>query len=144
MQNQISIFGSQGRIVIEVLGYENPSAKNEDDANWLATSLRVEAGPFSGSFRLAFTTHDLTTLLDQIQNALGALTGTVSFQNLEDDVSLNIRFDSRGGATVSGAAHPHLSQGVALHFQFDSDQSILRNTARELEATLRRFPVISV
>jgi TonB family protein len=65
MENYISITGEGGRIAIEVLAYENPSAANQDDANWLATKLAVEAGPFSGSFKVAFTTHDLISLHDQ-------------------------------------------------------------------------------
>jgi hypothetical protein len=141
MENHISVGGEQGRIAIEVLAYENPSAANQDDANWLATKLSVEAGPFSGSFKVAFTTHDLISLHDQIKKALESLSGTVSFQNLEDDLSLNIEFDKRGRASVSGVAHPHGSQRAALHFQFDTDQSVLSRTAQELGAVLRKFPV---
>ncbi len=137
----ISITGEGGRITIEVLAYENPSAANQDDANWLATKLAVEAGPFSGSFKVAFTTHDFISLHDQLKKAAESLSGTVSFQNLEDDLSLNIEFDKRGRATVSGVAHPHGSQRVALHFRFETDQSVLNRTAQELGAVLRQFPV---
>jgi hypothetical protein len=141
MEERITFTGDQGNFVIEVSAYENPSATHEDDANWLASRLTVSAEPFSGSFKAAFTTHDLASLHEQLKKALVSLSGTVTFQSTEDDLSLTIEFNKRGAASITGVAQPHGSRGAALHFRFDTEQSALTRTLHELEVVLRRFPV---
>lgn len=41
------INGLGGSILIEVIGYEKPVARNDSDANWLRSRIRVAAGSFS-------------------------------------------------------------------------------------------------
>jgi hypothetical protein len=59
MFNIAHIQGDKGQITVEVLGYENPTATDPDDANWLEAILKLKAGPFSGSLKLAMTTIEL-------------------------------------------------------------------------------------
>lgn len=141
MKEQITFTGGQGSLLIEVFAYENPSATHEDDANWLTCGITVRVEPFSGCFRAAFQTRDLVNLYEQLKKALQSLSGTVSFQNLEGDLSLTIEFNRRGGASVMGVAGSHGSQRAALHFRLDTDQSALSQTLRELRVVLQRFPV---
>jgi multidrug efflux pump subunit AcrA (membrane-fusion protein) len=141
MEERITFSGEQGSLAIEVSAYENPSATDEDDANWLASKLTVKAEPFSGSFKVAFTTHDFASLHERLKKALASLSEAVTFQSTEDDLSLTIEFNKRGTATIAGVAQPHGSRGAALHFRLDTDQSALTRTLRELESVLRRFPV---
>jgi len=138
---EIKLGGDKGSIVIKVIGYERPEADNQDDANWLKCALTVEATPFSGTFNSAFTTHDLVHLYEQLENSLSSLSGTVSFENTENDIAFDIEFNKRGGATLSGAAHPHKWLGASLQFRLETDQSYLAQTMRQLEVVLRRFPV---
>jgi hypothetical protein len=138
---QIRFAGEQGTLAIEIYGYERSVAEDQDDANWLRAELTVKAGPFSGAFKSAFTTYDLTSLCDGMKNVLAALSGSMSFQNTEHDIAFNIEFDKRGGATINGTVHPHRSPEASLKFRFDTDQSYLAHTLSQLEALLRRFPI---
>ena len=140
VSEQIKFAGEQGSLLLEVSGYENPLATNEDDANWLASTLTIKAGPFAGVFRVAFTTHDLISLRDRLKNGLAALSETVSFQSTEDDIAFDIEFNKRGAATISGTAQPHRSLEASLTFRLDTDQSALAQTLRQLETVVRRFP----
>jgi hypothetical protein len=140
MVEPIKFASEQGALTIEVHGYERSGAKDEDDANWLKCEVSLKAGPFSGAFNAAFTTYDLVALAERLKGALAALSGTVSFQNTEHDVVFDIAFDKRGNASIHGTAQPHRSPEASLTFRFDTDQSYLTQTLRQLEAVLRSFP----
>jgi hypothetical protein len=144
MGTQIIFPGENGKLVIEVSGYERSSADNEDDANWLTSSLTVKAGPFSGTMRVAFTTHDLTLLHDRLKQALVSLSGTVPFENTDGELSLTVDFNKRGGASIKGIAQTRGPLGAALHFQLETDQSALTQTLHQLDDVLRAFPVRSM
>jgi hypothetical protein len=103
--------------------------------------MTIKAGPFSGAFKSAFTTYDFIALVEHLKGALATLSGTVSFQNTENDIALNIEFDKRGNGNIHGTAQPHRSPEASLAFRFDTDQSYLAQTLRELESVLRHFPV---
>jgi hypothetical protein len=142
MGQEVTLTGEQGRLAIDVASYENPSATNRDDANWLASTISVKAEPFSGVLNAAFTTHDLINLYEQLKKALARLSGTVAFQSTDGDLSLTIEFNKRGAATISGLIQPHGSHGASvLQFRLDTDQSALSQTLRQLELAVRRFPV---
>lgn len=141
MDTQIKIAGEQGSLTIEVHGYERPSAKDPDDANWLRCDLTIKAGPFTGAFKCALTTYDLFAFAERLKSSLAVLSGTASFQNTEQDIAFEIDFDRRGTARIQGTAQPHRSLEGSLGFRFDTDQTYLAQSLRQLEAVLRSFPV---
>lgn len=143
-KNQIQIAGEQGGLTIEVQGYERPWANDQDDANWLKCHIAIKAGPFTGTFKSSFTTYDLVALAERLKGALGTLAGTVSFENSEGDVVLEIIFDKRGAATIQGTAQPHRSPEGSLTFRLDTDQTYLAQSLRQLNAVIRSFPVKQV
>jgi hypothetical protein len=136
---QIKFAGEQGGLTIEVYGYERPAAGDQDDANWLKCELSIKAGPFGGTFKCAFTTYDIIALAERLRGALAA-SGTVSFQNTEGDLDLDIALDKRGGTVIKGRANARGLQEISLQFRFDSDQSYLTQTLGQLDTVLRRFP----
>jgi hypothetical protein len=141
MADQITFIGEGGRITIEVSDYERETADNEDDANWLNSTIAIEASPFSGVFGVALTTHELGVLHERLQAALQSLSGTVVFQTTEEDLSLEFKFGGRGSVSISGVAQPHRSAAGTLHFRFESDQSSIGLAVQELSSALRHFPV---
>ena len=126
--------------MIDVSGFERPSADNEADANWLASFLTVKAGPFSGTMRVAFTTHDLTVLHDRLKQALASQSGTVHFENTDGELSLAVDFKKRGGASIKGVAQTSGPLGAALHIQLETDQSTLTQTLHQLGGCSASFP----
>lgn len=141
MSCEIRLSGEQGSLTLEINGYERPEAEDPDDANWLMCKLTIKAGSFSGAFKSAFTTYDLVALHERLKIALKTLSGTFTFRNTEDDVKLDVQFDERGCAVLSGTAQPHQSLEGSLTFRFDTDQSYLSQTLRQLEGALRTFRV---
>lgn len=144
MPDKITFLGDGGKVTIEVFDYERSESSNDDDANWLSSRISVETPPFSGQFSAALTTHETATLHDRLEAALRSLSGTVSFHNTEEDLLLEFKFMERGSVFISGVATPHRSPAVALHFQLNSDQSIINLAAQELSNVLRHFPVRQV
>lgn len=141
MSEEIRVAGHRAIIAIEVLSYERPEVMDPDDANWLKCGVSVKAGPFTGAFPCTLTTRDLATLTERLKTALGVPSGKVAFRTTESDISLEILFDNRGTAVVLGSVEPQVSPEASLHFRFETDQSYLTQTLRQLESVLRRFPV---
>src|SRR5579884_2627845 len=121
MGHKATFLGDGAKITIEVFDYENPLAQDPDDASWLKSELAVHAGPFSGAFKTALTTHDLAALYQRIYEGLQSLSERVSFQTTEGDLDLNIDFFKSGKAQIQGVVQPHGVARTALNYQFQSD-----------------------
>ena len=52
MANTFTFFTKVARIEVRNIEFENRSTKNEMDALWLDLTVTVQAGGFSGSFKL--------------------------------------------------------------------------------------------
>jgi hypothetical protein len=126
---------------VRLLDFENRSGEDEVDAIWLDSTVTVKAGAFLGSFKAAFTTHDLVNRHEQLKSALEYQSGRVSVQSTEGDLWLAIEFDGHGGASISGVATPHRLRRATLHFHVDTDQFALFRTLYELEDALQDLPV---
>ena len=144
MAEVIKFGGEQGSLTIAVRDYERPETEELNDANWLRCEVTVKVEPFNGAFRCDFTTHDLVALAEPLKKSLASLSGTVSFQNMEQDIVFDIVFnDKHGPAEILGKAQPTRWLAACLTFRLDTDQSYLTQSLREIEAVLRKFPVKS-
>jgi len=137
----VPIAGSGGSITIEVLGYENPGAGNDSDANWLRSKVRVVVGPFSGEVDAALTTQDFVYFERELTEMLRTLEGKATFQTDEDWLRFEIGMGSRGTATVSGAVKAGGGTQASLRFWFETDQSFLAQTKRALAEVAEHLPV---
>lgn len=140
MNNIASIAGQDGKLIVEVLGYENPQASNVDDANWLAVLLSAVVGPFAGKFRVAFTAYDLLALYEKLKTVTMAFSGSVFFQSTEGNLSLEVKFASNGTATLEGVIQPSASYKASLHFRFEIDAGALAAAVKELSTLVEHFP----
>jgi hypothetical protein len=141
MSEQITFLGNVGRLTVEVSGYEREVADNEDDANWLSSTIAIQAPPFSGTFAASLRTHELQDFYEHLDAALRSLSGTVVFQTLEDDLTLEFQFQNKGSVSITGVAQPHRFRANVLRFRFESDQSSVGLAAKELSSVLQHFPV---
>jgi hypothetical protein len=135
------ITGSDGSIRIEVLGYENPIAENDSDANWLRSRIRVAVGSFSGETDAALTTQDFAYFERQLAEVLRTLQGKATFQTDEDSLRFEVWMGSLGTATVSGAVKATSGSQASLRFSFETDQSYLAQTELELVEVTKEFPI---
>src|SRR5580704_988386 len=131
MANTFTFFAKVARIEVRTIEFENRSTKNEMDAVWLDSTVTVQAGSFSESFRVSFTTDDLVSLHEQLKSALTTLSGTVFCQTTGGGFSLAIKLDRCGKAAITGVAHPNRLRAGILHFQLDTDHFALTRTLRE-------------
>jgi hypothetical protein len=136
--------GGPDRLTFEVFDYERPSVSDMYDANWLKATVSISAGPFTGRFRANMTTWDLAKLHDQLTEALERLAGRTDFESTESDIVLAVEFSHRGTATVSGLLRPSGSERTTLSFSFETDQSALSETVRQLDELVHRLPVREV
>ena len=146
MTNTVQIRGDGAAIQIEVLGYERPVASDEDDANWLRAKCSVTVAEFSAVLNVALVTHDFARFADELQQAVRLLKGTATFSTVEAGIAIEIKFTTAGHAEVSGSVKSQTStvpDVSVLSFSFETDQSFLAHTVRELKAIASRFPVRS-
>ena len=70
------------------------------------------------------------------------LKGTATFSTVEAGLAIEIKFTTAGHVEVFGSAQTSLVPDVSvLSFSFETDQSFLVHTVRELKAIVSRFPV---
>lgn len=134
------IAGPGARCTIHVLGYENPTAQDPSDANWLSCCVSLRCDRFSAECPAAFSTQDFGALAEELRTVLGSVTGAASFHADEEVLSLSINLGRTGNASVSGVLRLPGSTHGMLSFSFESDQTYLSETLRHLEALTRTFP----
>jgi len=99
---------------------------------------------FSAVLRLALVTHDFARFADELEQAVQLLKGKATFSTAEAGLALEIKFTTAGHPEVFGSARSQMSSVPdvsVLSFSFETDQSFLARTARELKAMVSRFPV---
>lgn len=145
LTNTVQIRGDGNIIQIEVFGYERPDANDEYDANWLRARCSVTVAEFSAVLSLALVAHDFAQFADELEQAVQRLKGTAIFSTVEAGLAIEIKFTTAGHAEVFGSAR---SQSIVpdvsvLSFSFETDQSFLAHTVRQLKTIVSRFPVRS-
>jgi hypothetical protein len=144
MAKTMEIGGHGGHIKIDVRGYERPETSDEDDANWLVARCNVTVGEFSCILKLSLVTRDFAEFLAQLEKAVDSLNGAATFTTLEEGLHLEIKFNHAGHADLFGRARSQTSlvpdQSV-LSFSFETDQSFLARTVRELKGIVKQFPI---
>jgi hypothetical protein len=144
MTKTVEIRGHSGHIKIEVQGYERPEATDDDDANWLVASCNVVVGEFTCILRLSLVTSDFVQFLAQLEKAVGSLSGNATFATLEEGLQVEINFNCAGHADLFGRARSRISlvpKQSELSFSFETDQSFLAQTLRELKGIVAQFPI---
>jgi hypothetical protein len=109
--------------MIEVLGYENPSAQHTSDANWLTCRVEIHVRSFSGEVDAAFTTQDFVEFARSLRFAVADVKGTAVFETDENALQLRVEFGHTGTARVSGTLREADRPQTSLTFSFESDQT---------------------
>ena len=129
-----------------MFGYERPDATDEYDANWLRARCSITVAEFSAVLSLALVTHDFARFADELEQAVQLLKGKATFSTAEDGLAVEIRFKTAGHAEVFGSARSQTSfvpDAPVLSFSFETDQSFLAHTVREVKTVVSQFPVRS-
>jgi hypothetical protein len=141
VSNIIEIQGEGARVSIEIVGFQRPNSTNVDDANWLQGNLKITLESFSCRMCIPLRTYDLSQLQVELETCLQALEGRATLRLLEPVLQVDLDFNRRGHVTVKGVAQTLGQRRSALSFSFDSDQSYLAETNRQLKAALLSFSI---
>ncbi len=138
MAAKFTFFAEGDSIEVRIVDFETPKPQ-QSGAIWLDSTVTVEAGAFSGSFKASFTTDDLVSLHEHLKSALIAQNGTVFCKNTGGGLSIVLNLRDDGRVSIVGIAQPNRLRGGTLHFEIATDHFALIRTFRQLEDTLRVF-----
>lgn len=139
--NTLNIRGEFGRrVTVEIHGYENESAQEPYDANWLRCSVKANIGRFQGEVDASFTTHDFVRFSSELEQVVTGASSVALFQTYEEALALRVEVDRTGRAVVSGKLREVDFNGPVLSFTFESDLSFLAQMQAELRHIIVDFP----
>ena len=138
--NVIPIKGKTSNLSIEVLDYENASAFNSYDANWLSCVIRIEVGPFQAQYVASLTTDDFLEFRESLQEVLRGSTSKSIFSTFEEWLRIEICASSSGTSVVSGEASDVSTPDTSLRFSFEIDKIGLERTLWALRSVVKKFP----
>lgn len=143
--HSFSLGGSdREKVIVTVVGYERAVTGDYHDDNWVAVVVEVVAGAFSGKFNAAFLTVDFVSFLAQLRDLYDSLKGEAIFSTLEEQLSIRVTGNGRGGIVVEGEALDQPGIGNKLVFELVLDQTNLLPALRELDEIVSLFPVRGV
>ncbi len=115
---QVTIGHTQADYVrIDVLSHE------VDD--WRVADVEVACGIWKGTFRWQFYKGELRRFGQQIQQLYRTLSGTVSLDSMEPNLTLKMSGDGKGHMLIEGRAEPEFHVGTYLVFSLALDQTEL-------------------
>ena len=142
MSIEIEIAGHGGYLKIEILEYENPSAQDLSDANWLSCNVIARVGAFSSSLNASFTTHDFVQFRNELQELMAKQKSTASFITDEEQLSLRVDMGNAGIVSVEGTLQTYDMPRASLVFSFESDMSFLAKTISGLRNLVKELNLI--
>ena len=129
------------RVEIQVNGYERAPVGELFDDNWVRVVVTVAVGGFSGKFAAAFFTSDFIGLREELLALHRSLKGKASFSTMEEQLSLELTGNGRGGIELKGFAADAPGSGNHLEFVLRLDQGHLPKVLSGLDEILNEFPV---
>lgn len=141
MPVEITLGGHGGRVVVTVLGYENPSATSPSDANWLNCEILVRIGGWEGGVRAALTTEDFATFSKELRAVLDGTEVYAALDTMEEALSFKVEMTRTGHCRLSGTVRDRSNVDVKFSFVLQSDQTFLRPALARIEQVERAFPV---
>jgi len=130
-------------VTIEVQSYERGITGDYHDDNWLNVIVNIKSGGFSGGFSASFLTEDFSSFHEEVSALYETLNGSAIFSTMEEQLSLSLVGNGRGGVELTGIAFDETGVGNQLKFSFSIDQTHLRSLLQGLNEIKTAFPVRS-
>ena len=139
MGEELTIAGAGSHITITILDYERPKGR-EFGPEWLSCAVDCSVGSFNAKLAIPLATEDLQRFRDSLGQVVERLVGNAAMDTIEGRIGIVVEMSSRGTATVSGNVSYRSGPDATLSFKFETDQSYLARTLRELNRVLEIFP----
>lgn len=141
-KDTLEIEGNGFRLVVDILGYENPKAPCTSDANWICSRIHLETNGCNAQVAANLTTHDLATFHEELEHMLATLVGSASLETDEEAISLRLEVKTTGAIHGSGEIRIANGTHLSISFDFESDQSFITSSLSQLKKVTSRYPVI--
>ena len=128
------------RVEVQVNGYERAPVGEYFDDNWVRVVVVVAVGRFAGEYEATFLTSDFVGFRKELQALHHSLDGKASFSTMEEQLSLELVGNGRGGIELKGLAADVPGSDNRLEFVLQLDQSHLPNVLAGLDEILNEFP----
>ena len=126
--------------MVQVHGYERAPVGEYFDDNWVRSEVFVCVGAFSGEYTAAFLTSDFVRFREEVRALHESLAGKAIFSSLEEQLSIELKGNGRGGIALVGVAADAPGTGNQLKFELELDQSYLPSVLKGLDEILGKFP----
>ena len=140
--NYFTIKGHNSALTINISGYENDNAADFYDKNWLNAEAKIDTPPFKGVFEFSLTTMNLNNFYKYLLDftAVDKSIDQISFNTLEDDISINLLKNSLGHVQINGLIKPYIGESK-LEIAFDSDLTYMEDLKKRLKSIVQKFPI---
>ena len=122
--------------------YAYPSADNPHDANWYRNILVCVLPAFKAEIEeVILDGLILSHFLGELHDFITLKKSSVKFEPTEPYFDLELSFNSRKNVIVKGSVQYPAGWGAELRFELDTNLTYVERFYKELESTLKEFPV---
>ncbi|HEX3386768.1 MAG TPA: hypothetical protein VHS53_16320 [Mucilaginibacter sp.] len=101
--------------------------------------LEINCGAFTAKASLYLSTGELFKFYESLSDANEKLKGSVHFNNYEENLEFDIKYDVNGHILITGSFYAHDSFVSKLIFDFESDQSYIQSTIKQLNIIVNKY-----
>lgn len=134
----LKLIGDNGCISIEVLGYQDASATNRDDRNWLTCRLAASLGEVRFAANCAIQTYDMQSLYEELQGNRHSISLTFP----EDVAGITFRVDEGVVTRVKLAWHTSIAQEEVSWSCVISMRKPQLELREDVQSLMLEFPVL--
>lgn len=125
-----------------MFGYAYPGSVDYWDGNWLEARVHAKTEGFVADYPLLIRAEEVLAFLEELWPLYEDLHGEAKFDTLEGQLYLGLKIvDALGHVGVRVEARHPIGTGAELCFDFETDQTFLHGTLREVEEVANAFPV---
>jgi hypothetical protein len=132
MDRAVSLRGDQDAEI--ALSFGKEGVWDSPIAYWdeVCCLVTVHVGAFRGCYRTGLYTRTLLDLRDELTEAWSRLAGNAVFDGLDMGLNFAVSIVKTGRAFVEGKADDQYGHGNSLSFRFETDQTYLGETVKQL------------
>jgi hypothetical protein len=139
--NEFKIAGKQGFIQIELNEvYGFPNETSYLGGYDVKGKIDIKSGNYYvKNAEIWFSTGQVYQFFIQLQKCYNELKGSVTFSEAENNLKIELNFNRFGQINIQGYFQESANQENILHFEFESEQSYLTSTLRQLNSIVDQY-----
>lgn len=135
------VFRGEGcEVQLEIIGYENASALDYSDANWLSCRATASCAGVNAASSLAITTRDLVRFAQELEAVLRSPGGAAILGTDENQIRLRVSLGKTGEGRFDGELTTPGRPRASMSFSCDTDQTYVRASLKEIAHAISEFP----